>query len=344
MTLSERWLLALADPENPGHPLPPQKLAAGDVLPLCFHAEMHGILPIVFKKVDRYLRDEPEKLLAQPDLSSQILTAIQPLQKRLAEKAAIVLFLDAELRKILASIHSRGAVAIPLKGLDFAMRLYRPPSARSYGDVDLLVRAGDRDCVSEIMSRLGYVSNAGPMKYDVSGYSEQAWEHPAMAGATVEVHYDLVNSPTLRRGVSVKFEDLPLEQNPDGQLRATPAGLLIIAAVHGATGHGFDRLQHVCDVAQIVRHRAGPIDEPALRECISKTGAGFSVALALDLVARTFDEPAAAELLARLQPRWPQKLSRLLITPAMIARSQGTRRHGISWRRQTLRQMLKRRR
>ncbi len=343
MMAYEKWLLTLADPENSGRKRPRQKLSLQEISSLCLHAELHGVLPIVLKKVDRYLREEPEALLWQPDSSPDVLAAMRPLQKRLAEKAAIVLFLEAEFRRIMAEIHSQGLVAIPLKGSDFAKRLYAPPALRSFGDIDLLVRARDWDRVRALMERLGYVTNSGPMKH-AGGYSEEVWEHPAMVGAQVEIHHDLVNSPTVRRGVSVKFEDLPLEPGQDGRLRATPAGLLVIAAVHGATGHGFDRLQHVCDIAQIVRGRAGPIDEASLRECLARTGAGFSVALGLDLAGRIFEERAATDLLGRLPLRWPRRLTQLLITPALVVRSQGPRRRGTSWRRQTLRQMLKTRR
>jgi len=340
MTAPERWLLALADPENPGVSLPRQKLAKDDILPLCLHAELHGILPAVLRNVDRLLRSEPGKLLVEPRLNPEAITAIQPLQNRLGEKAAIVLFLKAESRRIRTAIQANDGAAILLKGEDFAERLYQPPALRLFGDLDLLVRQNDWDRVNATMSRLGYVPQESSMKY-ASGYSEQTWQHPAMPGGSVEIHDNLVNSPTIRRGVSVKFEDLPLERSAAGQLRPTPAGLLVVAAVHGAASHSFDKLQHLCDIAQIVRGRAGAIDESSLRECLSKTGAGFSVALGLDLVARAFAETAAADLLARLEYRWPKRITRLLITPALIARSQGKRRRGVSWRRQTLRQMLK---
>jgi len=92
-----------------------------------------------------------------------------------------------------------------------------------------------------------------------------------------------------------------------------------------------------------LRGRAGAIDEATLRECLDKTGAGFSLAIALDLVARTFQEPAAAQLLDRLRLRWPSWL-RLVITPALVARSQGDVALPASWRRQLLRLMLKSRR
>jgi len=114
--------------------------------------------------------------------------------------------------------------------------------------------------------------------------------------------------------------------------------------VHGAASHGFDKMQHLCDVAQIVRGRAGPVDEKSLRECAVKTGAGLSLATALDLTARCLNEPACAQLLGRLELRWPRRMVRLLMTPAVVVRSQGALRHCVTWRRRALRQMLKRRR
>ena len=201
----------------------------------------------------------------------------------------------------------------------------------------------DWKTVNATMARLGYEPRETPMKH-AAGYSERSWEHPAMPGAMVEVHDNLVNSPTIRRGVSVRWEDLPLERGLDGRFRATPAGLLIIAAVHGAASHGFEKVQHLCDIAQVVRGRAGPVDEKLLRECVAKTGAGLSLATALDLTARSLNEPACAQLLARLELRWPRRIIRLLITPMTVVRSQGTGRRRVTWRRRTLRQMLKSRR
>jgi hypothetical protein len=340
MTVPEQWLLALANPEYLSGNLPCQRLNPGNVVSVCMHAELHGVLPATLKQVDWLLHNEPEKLLSTPGVNSEIIAAINPMQKRVAERLAITLFLGAETQKIVSEFRAAGAETIVLKGAEFAARLYTPPALRPFIDVDLLVRVGDWDCVSTTMSRLGYAPHETSLKY-AAGYSERTWEHPAMPGAMVEVHDNLVNSPTIRRGVSVCFKDLPLEHGTDGQIRATPAGLLIIASVHGAASHSFDKLQHLCDIAQIVRGRAGRIDEASLRECMTRTGAGFSVAMGLDLTARAFDEPAAADLLARLKPRWPRRMARLLITPTVVARSQGPRRRGVSWRRQTLRQMLK---
>jgi hypothetical protein len=313
------------------------------VASLCLLANRHGVLPAVLRQVERLLRDEPAKLLADAKAVSEVSQAMGQVKNRLAQRSAMAMFLGAEAQRLVGEFAAAGAETIVLKGADFAARLYAHSALRTFGDVDLLVRMSDWEAVNATMARLGYESREQPMKH-ADGYSERSWEHPAMPGAMVEVHNNLVNSPTIRRGVSVRLEDLPLERGPDGRLRATPAGLLIIAAVHGAASHGFEKVQHLCDIAQVVRGRAGPVDEKSLRECVAKTGAGLSLATALDLTARSLNEPACAQLLGRLELRWPRRIVRLLMTPAVVVRSQGAHRRGVTWRRRTLRQMLKSRR
>lgn len=343
MTVPERWLLALADAERAPDDLPPQRLELPEIISLCALADFHGVLPAVFRAVERLLRSEPDSFLAEGGQVSEVAAALDPVRRRLTERSAIALFLGAESRKILARLRAAGVDAVALKGADFAARLYTPPALRSFIDVDLLVRDRDWERVAAVTLQLGYLRCEEPMKH-ASGYSERTWEHPAMPGVKVEAHDNLVNSPTVRRGVSVRLEDLPLEAGPNGEPRLTPAGLLVAAAVHGAASHSFDKVQHLCDLAQIARGRAGPVDERSLHECIAKTGADFCVALGLDLTARALNAGAAAELLSRLELRWPRALARRLVTPALVARSQGPRRRGATWRRRILRQMLKRRR
>jgi hypothetical protein len=343
MTAIDRWLFALADPESLRADPPHARLDRRQVASLTVLAEIHGVLPATLAHVDELLRSNPELLLTNPEAKAEVSAAIEPMRKRVAERSAIAMFLNAESRRLRAELSAAGAQVIPLKGGDFAARLYKPASLRSFVDVDLLVRAGDWERVIATMSRLGFAEHKTELKHAV-GYSERTWEHPSVPGAMIEVHDDLVNSPTVRGGVSVRLEDLPTERASDQSLRATPAGLLIIAAVHAAASHSFDKVQHLCDLAQIVRGRAGNIDEAVVRECAKKTGAGLSVAVALDLMARAFNERAAADLLSRLNMKWPRWLTRLLITPGLVASAQGERLYRGLWRRRMLRQMLKSRR
>jgi Uncharacterised nucleotidyltransferase len=343
MTGTERWLLAFADPEDSRRDLPGERLTAPDAAQLCLLAEMHGVLPAVLARMDDLLRGNPGRILNDPREGPAVFAAIDPTRTRLAQRAAMALFLTAETRRLMAELSTAGISALPLKGSDFASRLYRTPALRPFGDVDLLVRRGDGERVSEVMSRLGYQERETRLKY-AAGYAERTWENPAMPGAMVEVHENLVNSPTLRDGVSVAFENLPLDAEGGANRRPAAEGLLIVAAVHGAASHSFDKLQHLCDIAQIVRGRAGTLDLEIVNRCLGKTGAAFSVAAGLDLTARVLREEQAAQLLERLEIRWPRRLVRLLLTPALVARSQGPRRRGSSWRRQWFRHLLKNRR
>jgi Uncharacterised nucleotidyltransferase len=343
MKLLEQWLLVLADPKPTSVGQPDMRLAGRDILPLCLSAEWHGVLPQVAGRIERLLAENPGQLLADATAGPMILAELEPVRRRVAERSAMAMFLGAETRKLLGELSGRDTKVVVLKGIDFATRLYPQPALRPFVDIDLLVREIDWKTVSDTMARLKYAPQEIRLKH-ATGYAERSWENPAMPGAMVEVHDNLVNSPTIRRGVSVRLEDLPMERGAHGLLRPTPAGLLVIATVHGAASHSFDKLQHLCDIAQIARGRAGKINEPELRECAASTGANFCIAAGLDLAARTFNDPACAELLARLDFRWPCRLTRLLVTPALVIRSQGPRRRVGSWRRQLLRQMLKNRR
>jgi hypothetical protein len=339
----EHWLLALADPKPTPVEQPGVRLAGRDILPLCLSAEWHGVLPQVAGRIERLLAENPEQLLADATAGPTILAELEPVRRRVAERSAMAMFLGAEAGRLMREASDAGAEIIVLKGSDFAARLYPQPALRSFVDIDLLTRKKDWECVDAAMTRLKYAPRETKLKY-ATGYAERTWENPSMPGLLVEVHDNLVNSPSIRRGVSVRLEDLSMERGVHGFLQPTPAGLLVIAAVHGAASHSFDKLQHLCDLTQIARGRAGKINEPELRECAARTGANFCIASGLDLAARTFNDSACAELLARLDFRWPCRLTRWLITPTLVVRSQGPCRRFGSWRRQLLRQMLKSRR
>ena len=343
MNPEEKWLLALADADGPSTCRPDFRLAAEGVVALCEMAHAHGVLPAVLREVERFLQEQPHALLAQPADADRCGSSLGVARECVAKRAAMSMFLGAEARRLTRELAADGAEAIVFKGVDFAERLYAKPVLRSFGDVDLLVHGRDWERVDATLTRLGYQALPVRMKH-ATGYAEVQYQHPAMPGATVEIHNNLVNSPTLRRGVSVRMEDLPLERDAIGRLQASPAALLVLAAVHGAASHSFDKLQHLCDIAQAARERAGVIDEKALRECVEKTGAGFCLAVGLDLAARAFGDQASARWLEQLDLRGPRWLARWLVTPKTVVLGRGPRRRSAAWRRQTLRHLLKSRR
>jgi hypothetical protein len=157
----------------------------------------------------------------------------------------------------------------------------------------------------------------------------------------IEVHGDLVHSPKLRAGLSVRLADV-LEAG-DGDA-AAPTALLIVAAAHGAIGHQFDRLQHLVDILQAARGVAGAIDVARLRRVAQRSGVLFAVATGIALAGRMFNEPLCVELAERLDAGHTRNWRRLLVTPRVVATAQSRGRAAGSWRRKLYRQCLRLRR
>ncbi len=96
----------------------------------------------------------------------------------------------------------------------------------------------------------------------------------------VEVHSNLVHGASLRRTMSLTYEDL----REDAE---SPAGLFCVAAVHGG-GHHFERLRQVVDILQAARALTKAEDERRLGVLLEKSGARLSAITGLRLAHRLF--------------------------------------------------------
>jgi hypothetical protein len=339
--LRQSWLVALADPAGPPKSIPPQPLPAADLPTLLTLAERHGVLPaLVANYKDAVNRFGPARVVS-PASAAEAAAPLADAEGRLAHRTGITMLLRHQAGEILEALARASVPAVILKGTEFADRLYPRPALRLFSDVDLLIPVAAAESAARIMEGLGYRTADPSMKY-AGGYGEQVWQRPGRPGGLVEIHWNLVNSPTLQRTVSVALEDLALEDAPGaaGRRRPTAASLLLVAAVHGATSHAFDRLQILCDVAQAVRGAAGPLDEPWLAAAAGRTGATLSLVTALRLAGEVLGEPRCGALCARLSLPRPSWLSRLALSPAVVLRAHAPR-DGL--RRQAFRELLKRR-
>jgi hypothetical protein len=327
------WLPALADPAGPRSPLPLTPLRPRDLPPLADLADVHGVLPAVVANLKA-----AGVLVSAP--GAEVDAMLTSAARRLAHRTGLALMLRMQAEEIAGTMAQEAVAAVLLKGPDFAARLYPRPALRLFADIDLLVAESAAPRARRVMQDLGYKPVAAAMKYN-AGYGEESWRRPDRPGGTVELHWNLVNSPTLRRAVSVKLEDLALEDVPAwaGRRRPTAAAVLLIAAVHGAASHAFDRLQILYDVAQAVRGAAGPLDEAWLAGAVRRTGATLSLSTALRLAETTLPEPRAGELGRRLGLPAASWMARLALTPAVVLRAHAAR-DGL--RRQAFRELLKR--
>lgn len=325
-------LLALADPLGcnlPGNVAP---LPGAQMKRLLELAERHGVLPAVVSNV----KGLAERGAALWNGDDQARALWESVPDRLLQRTGLCLALRQQASEIAQAFRGAGLQMVVLKGGDFADRIYPHPSLRSFTDVDVLIPQSALAASREVMGGLGYQPIVVAMKYDV-GYGEEVWHRPQRAGGSVEVHTNLVNSPSLRRGLSVSFEDLQLTP-ADPQPHPSPAATILIAAVHGAASHSFDRLQLLVDIMQAVRQAASGLDEGYLKDAIARTGAARAVATGLWLAHRLFGEARCRQLSQRLGLPQPGLLCRAAMSRGVVLRGHAWRD---SFRRQLFRSMLK---
>jgi hypothetical protein len=295
-------------------------------------ADRHSILPAVASNLNRLA--ERGHVLWNGDSQARALWESVP--SKILQRTGQSLALRQQAREIAQAFGQAGLPMIVLKGCDFADRLYPYPSLRTFTDVDLLIPPSALTATRPVMERLGYHPVVVAMKYPL-GYGEEVWHRPQRSAGHVEVHTDLVNSPSLRRGLSVSFEDLQLVQ-ADPQPHPSPAGTILIAAVHGAASHNFDRLQLLVDLMQAVRQASLGMDEAWLKDAIARTGAAKAVATGLWLAYKLLGEIRCRELAQRLGLSKPTWRCRLALSRGVILRGHAWRD---SFRRQLFRSMLK---
>lgn len=332
---AEQWLLTMADPAGPLRPPPASPLSGRRIEAFWAAADRHGVLPAVLANLRALIGEQGAGRVCRDGAALEQMAAAA--EERLIARAGLSLLLRHRLKGLMDALAARGLPAVVLKGVQFADRLYPDPALRPFTDVDLLAPPAFVTQVEATLEEMGYRPEPAPQRKHSAGYGERTWCLPNAPTGAVEVHWNLVNSPPLRRSVSVDFDELQLEQS-DGALRLTPASLLAVAAVHGATGHRFDRLQVLCDVCQAARGAAGALDEAWLAEFGRLTGAAQVMATALYLAGRALGEPRCEELRARLFGRLTGAGARLLLSPAVVLRS---RRPLARLRRQLYREMLK---
>lgn len=327
-------LPALADPCGPAGVIKDAPPGPAKLRRLLELADRHGVLAIVTENLKQQAGHEDRLWHSFP----RDATAWEWARQQMRCRTGLSLVLRQQEQQLLARMQKAGLPAVVLKGGDFADRLYSHPSLRPFTDVDLLIPQKSFPETRQLFKELGYQPVAGRMKYQ-TGYGEESWRRPGQPGGAVEIHWNLVNSPSLRRALSVTYEDLQLEMHQN-RSRPSAASVLLIAAVHGVASHGLDRLQVIGDVVQAVRGTAGPLDEGWLAWIIPRTGTGRTLATALALAGKIYEEPAGTALMRRLgiqRLAWP---GNWLLTQGVVLRTHAARD---SFRRQLFRELLKHR-
>jgi hypothetical protein len=315
----ESWLLAACDPQTVAEP-PRQKLASAGLASALSAAQDHFVLGSVLRSVAAWRTDDE---------------GIHP-----AQATAVRAFADFHLRDTGRTLglrqlayqaaQSLAAAGIPcciLKGEDFASRLYPSPVQRPYRDVDVLVPKDAFREADRVVLSLGFVPVTPDRKYAAEDYGQISYFSSSPEQWSFELHWNLINSPAQRRQCSLTWDDLTFsaEQRSahlGGARLLTPTSLLVLACVHACVGHRFDSLQQLCDIRQICRGAAGPVDAAELAETCRRLRCETPVAWSLDLLVRLFKCVEARELAAKC------KFTQQAVRPwAMLGRQTVLRPH-----------------
>jgi hypothetical protein len=336
--MSLPWLILLSDPEGLKLSAPPRALAKTALDKILNVAESHGVLPATVLNLSAARAGGCAELVAgggKEDIESIIASK----KSRLRAGMVFSLMLRRQGDNLMKALSAKSIPAFILKGAHFADRLYNPPSLRTFTDVDIMVPRNAAADVSPVLEGLGYRRTMGGRMKHALDYGQEAWEPDGWPGGLVEIHWDLVNSPRLRRNMSCSFDELQFEKTSGPSPSVpSPAGLLLIASVHAATSHSYDRLLQLYDIRQICVGKAGRLDTAYLSEILAPSGCMASVMVGLNLCWRVLKSEECLDLAARLKLTMPMPL-KALVTPSMLQREPNKID---TLRRKILREVLKR--
>lgn len=318
------WLAVLADPEAITR-LPAAPLDDSDIPEVLHLAERHGVLPAVVAHPTIAARSR------KAGDTERTATAIRRAEARRTELAGFGLSLAALGVSLNIRFQHAGVPAVLVKGPAIARRCYPAAGLRTFSDLDFLLPKG---AMAAARTELAAAGLAPAKQSKRPGYAEERWFTATPPAALVELHFDMVDSPKLRRRISFRHEHAIAA----GTQEMSAEAMLVLAAIHGATSHQFDRLQHVVDVLLLARGRAGRIDPGRLIAMARRTGALLCLATVLRLGREVFDSAECAELLGAL-PAAPMHADRL-IGRATLLGARSANRWRSSWRRQLFRVAL----
>jgi hypothetical protein len=335
------WLVRLGDPLAAAQvPLSPLSVSAFEELMQA--STRHGVLPMATRRLKQFIdTGKARKLVTAPDEGSARGTlekAAADASEKLAGIIGFAELLRAVQGDVVQAFRAKGIDHFVLKGSTFADRLYPDPALRPFTDIDVIVPQLQLTGAREALASAGLKRGGTNTEKHAGEYAEEKWAHPLLGQSPVELHWDLVSSPKVQKAISLTYEDLARLRDADG--RQSAHALLLIAAVHGTAGHGFERMQHVIDVAQAARGTGGPVDPAQLLRDMPSKGVGLAVQSALLTAARTLHDGVSAKLAGDLGSGLaPSALAGLLGT-ATILEAVGPYHARYSWRRQLYREAL----
>jgi putative nucleotidyltransferase-like protein len=249
-------------------------------------AEEHGVLGVI---AGRLKESGPTGIPA---------AVWEKLQNRMRAQLLFTMSMTAELFRILESFETAGIKTILVKGPVVSLLAYGDPAARSYVDLDLLVRDAAILPASRILAALGFKAEV-PERAILAGKIPGEYLFK-LAGAQRVV--DLHTERTFRYYPRpMRIEDLfARHRRVRIESREVPAlsleDELVLNCIHGAK-HFWERLMWPADIAAIVA-RQPEIAWDRVRQAANDVGAERMVHVGLLLAESLLGVPVPAEMAA----------------------------------------------
>jgi Uncharacterised nucleotidyltransferase len=209
-------------------------------------ASRNGVMPLVCLNLMRICADL---------IPTQVLTDCR---KYWREHTWRNLHLTAELIRVVRLLDSNNILALPLKGPILAAHAYRDLSLREFCDLDILAPKRSINRIIGLLTGNGYKVQTSPTwlqrlptpasgKKDYGLISDDGKVRIELHWRLSGTHFDL---PVRSRDLWAQLESLPIAGYP---IRSLPTvGLLLYLTMHGSR-HGWERLQWVCDIAELLQ-------------------------------------------------------------------------------------------
>lgn len=312
--LMQEWLLFCANPAELRMPAMLQNAATE--AELLRQSDRHGVLPA-------FMRRFPFAAAASPTLKTEA-------RDRNRGNQLFTALLLHHGSAVMADAARLPAVVV--KGPVFAQTIYPDSSLRGYTDIDILAAPAALPRLAAILEAHGFAL-AGSTAQDKR--QEWKWLHRAKAGVMIEVQTNLVHGTAIRKAVSLGYDDI-------ADAPAKPSTQLLVALVHAGAVHQYERLQLLVDICHAARALNGPEDERRFEWMVERTGARLVAVTGLQIAGRLFQNSRCLELANTLKPARYSGLAVRLLGKAVVTATMGDRRALYSWRRQIVRELLKR--
>src|SRR2546427_841220 len=253
------------------------------------NAHAHGLLPLLY----RHLRSTPDSVPAE------IRGALREGFEANAQRA---LRLTAELLRLHDQLASRGVTVIPYKGPVLAASVYGDLALRPFRDLDFLVQRHDADRAERVLAAEGYRPLYGLTPEQEKVFRAATCESAfSRNGDIVELHWAF-GPRDFPLALEVEAVRTRLEPVAIGTTRMDTLcadDLLVVLCAHGAK-HLWERLEWICDVAELLRSTPG-LDLDGGLERARDLGVHRMVLLALRLARDLLDAPLPDTVARRAQ-------------------------------------------